>query len=43
MSLFSKIEKKDSISYDEFVSEHLNKRIPVVFKNATSVWKSNKM
>ncbi|MFC3561440.1 cupin-like domain-containing protein [Pedobacter jamesrossensis] len=41
MSHFTKVEKKDDISYQEFVDEHLKKRIPVVFKNATLAWESN--
>lgn len=43
MQSFTKVEKKDSISYEEFTEEYLKKRIPVVFKNATSAWKSNKI
>lgn len=41
MHTFSEIRKKGDISYDEFVEEHLKKGIPVVFTNASSVWKSN--
>jgi histone arginine demethylase JMJD6 len=41
MEQFGSIQKKDSISYEEFVEEHVKKRIPVVFTNATSAWKSN--
>jgi len=43
MHSFSEVKKKDSISYEEFISEHLNKGIPVVFKNASAAWPSNKM
>ncbi|RZL50963.1 MAG: hypothetical protein EOP00_01675 [Pedobacter sp.] len=43
MTNFSTIEKKDAISYEEFVENHLKPRIPVVFKNASSVWKDNKL
>lgn len=41
MGVFNTVEKKDSISYKEFIEEHVKKGIPVVFKNASSVWKSN--
>ncbi|MDB5115998.1 MAG: hypothetical protein JWQ79_1490 [Mucilaginibacter sp.] len=41
METVKSIEKRDEISYQEFVDEYLKKRIPVVFKNATSAWKSN--
>ena len=43
MEHFKTIEKKDSISYEEFVEEHVKKHIPVVFKNASAAWKSNKI
>lgn len=32
------VEKRSSISYQEFVEEHLKKGIPVVFKNASDAW-----
>ena len=41
MPQFKTVEKKENISYQEFIEEHLIKRVPVVFKNATAVWKSN--
>jgi histone arginine demethylase JMJD6 len=34
------IEKIDSISYDEFVEKYVKPGIPVVFKNASAIWKS---
>lgn len=37
------IEKRDNITYDEFVEQYVKKRIPLVFKNASAAWKSNKM
>jgi hypothetical protein len=43
MGTFQNIEKKESISYQDFIEQHLKKRIPLVFKNATGAWKSNTM
>lgn len=43
MSTFLKVEKKDSLSYEDFIEGYLKTRTPVVLKNASSVWKSNKM
>jgi histone arginine demethylase JMJD6 len=43
MSAFTSVEKKDTISYEEFVENHLKPKIPVVFKNASSAWKNNKI
>jgi histone arginine demethylase JMJD6 len=43
MEQFKSVEKKDNITYDEFVEEHVKKCIPVVFKNASSAWKTNKI
>lgn len=41
MNSFTTVEQKENLSYQEFVQEYLKKRIPVVFKNASSAWKSN--
>jgi histone arginine demethylase JMJD6 len=35
------IHKKDIISYAEFMEEHYLPGIPLVFKNASSIWKAN--
>ncbi|GAB3930916.1 cupin-like domain-containing protein [Larkinella terrae] len=35
------IEKLDSITYDQFIENYLKPGIPVVFKNASSAWKSS--
>src|ERR1700679_3307073 len=35
------IQKRDDISYKEFMEEFYNPGIPVVFKNASKVWKAN--
>ncbi|MES2445841.1 MAG: cupin-like domain-containing protein [Bacteroidota bacterium] len=43
MPQFTKVEKKENISYQEFIEDHLKKRVPVVFKSATAAWKSNKI
>lgn len=43
MHNFTEVLKKDAISYKDFIEEHVKKGIPVIFKNASSVWKSNKM
>ncbi len=43
MADFSKVEKKDALSYEDFIEGYLKTRTPVVLKNATSVWKSNEM
>jgi len=32
------VNKVDHISYTEFIAEHVNKKNPVVFKNASKVW-----
>ena len=36
-----KIEKLDSISYDQFINNYVKPGIPVVLKNASSAWQSN--
>lgn len=35
------IRRVDDISYEEFIEEHWNPGIPMVFKNASKVWKAN--
>jgi len=37
------IQKVDNISYKEFMNEFYERGIPVVFKNASRVWKANGM
>ena len=36
-----KIEKVDQISYKEFINEFYKPGIPIVFKNASKIWKAN--
>jgi histone arginine demethylase JMJD6 len=43
MEPLKSIEKRDTISYEEFVEEYAKKRVPIVFKNASAAWKSNKI
>lgn len=38
---FDRVEKKDSITYEAFIQDYVEKGIPVVLKNASSVWSSN--
>jgi len=35
------IQKKGAISYEEFMEEHYLPGIPLVFKNASGIWKAN--
>ncbi|RYE29722.1 MAG: hypothetical protein EOP42_13730, partial [Sphingobacteriaceae bacterium] len=35
------IQKKGTISYQEFMEEHYLPGVPLVFKNAASIWKAN--
>lgn len=37
------IEKKDSITYEDFVEQYVKTGTPVVLKNASAAWKSNKI
>ncbi len=34
------IQKKSQISYEEFMEEHYKPRIPLIFENASKVWKA---
>lgn len=43
MAPYTTIEKKDSISYEDFIEQHAKPRIPVVLKNASAAWESNKI
>jgi len=42
MNPYTSVEKKDSISYEDFIEQYARPRIPVVLKNASSAWESNK-
>lgn len=35
------IQKKEAISYEEFMEEHYLPGVPLVFKNASRIWKAN--
>lgn len=35
------IQKKSEISYEEFMEEHYKPRIPLIFENASKVWKAH--
>jgi len=43
MELYTSIEKKDSLTQEEFVEQYAKPRIPVVLKNASMAWESNKI
>jgi len=43
MEIFGTIEKKDNISYQDFIEQYVKTGTPVVFKNASGAWKSNKI
>jgi len=43
MEPLTTIEKKDSISYEDFIEQHAKPRVPVVLKNASAAWASNKI
>ena len=35
------VKKKSNITYEEFIEEHYKKGVPVVFSNASKVWRAN--